>query len=498
MSWGFPPKYTSELNISSREKALVLLNDSFNQLNWKVSYIGHNGILAYTKFSFASYGEEITIRFDNDKVIIKSQCIGSQLWDWGRNEKNIRDLVSVCKYLSEKTTEEDVAQKFSDLNSQFSTQEIDTLNAKPQTTKDKFKNVFSLFIPTDGYFITPILLNINIILFVVMCFSGVNALLPDNQSLITWGANFKPVTLEGQWWRLFTCCFLHIGIFHLLMNMYALIYIGILLEPHLGRLRFSSAYLLTGLGASLASLWWNDLVISAGASGAIFGLYGIFGAMLTTNLIEKSARKTLLVSISIFVGYNLLNGLKGGIDNAAHIGGLITGLFVGYAYYPSLKIYTDFKSKILTVSTLAFFLTITGIVFYSYLPHQTTANYSQDEIKIYQEKMKRFANLESMAMEIYQKLNYAKSKEDILKEIQTRSLYYWNENIDLVKEADKLKLPEPLHAKNRKILEYCNLRVASMNLLYKTVDENTDKYKSELEALNIKIQNIVNELTGKK
>ena len=69
----------------------MLLNDSFNQLNSKVSYIGHNGILAYTKFSFASYGEEITIRFDNDKVIIKSQCIGSQ-YGIGEEMKRILEI----------------------------------------------------------------------------------------------------------------------------------------------------------------------------------------------------------------------------------------------------------------------------------------------------------------------------------------------------------------------------------------------------------------------
>jgi len=103
------------------------------------------------------------------------------------------------------------------------------------------------------------------------------------------------------------------------MNMYALLYISLLLEPHLGRTRFLTVYLLTGLTASLASLWWHNLTISAGASGAIFGMYGVFLSMHTTNLIEKSARKALLTSIAVFVGYNILNGLKpnSGIDNAA-------------------------------------------------------------------------------------------------------------------------------------------------------------------------------------
>ena len=115
------------------------------------------------------------------------------------------------------------------------------------------------------------------------------------------------------------------------------LYIGLLLEPRLGTIRFLGAYILTGIAASITSLWWHDLTISAGASGAIFGMYGVFLAMLTTNLIEKSARKALLTSIGVFVFYNLVNGMKGGIDNAAHIGGLVSGLLTGYAFYPSLK-----------------------------------------------------------------------------------------------------------------------------------------------------------------
>src|SRR5580698_9586542 len=76
---------------------------------------------------------------------------------------------------------------------------------------------------------------------------------------------------------------------------------------------------------------------SAGASGAIFGMYGVFLALLTTNLIDKVRRTALLASIGIFVGYNLLYGTKSGVDNAAHVGGLISGILIGYIFFPGLK-----------------------------------------------------------------------------------------------------------------------------------------------------------------
>jgi len=154
---------------------------------------------------------------------------------------------------------------------------------------------------------------------------------------LNWGANFRPLTTEGQWWRLLTSTFLHGGLMHLLANMYGLLFVGIFLEPLLGRTKYLIAYLLTGILASVASLWWYDATVSVGASGAIFGLYGIFLALLLTKVFHPDFAKSFLLSTAIFVGFNLLMGLTGGIDNAAHIGGLLSGFIVGLILYPSLK-----------------------------------------------------------------------------------------------------------------------------------------------------------------
>lgn len=256
------------------------------------------------------------------------------------------------------------------------------------------KNFLSMFVPTKGYFFTPILVDINIAIYVMMVVSGVHFMQPDSESLIAWGANFRPVTLEGQWWRLLTSCFIHIGIIHILMNMYALIFIGNLLEPQLGRIRYLSAYLLSGIGGSVASLYWHELTVSAGASGAIFGMYGLFLAMLTTNLIEESARKELLSSILLFVGYNLLNGLRGGIDNAAHIGGLVTGMVIGYSFYPSLTKPQEPNLKYLTVALLTVLVVSTSFLVYKQTPN---------DIRQYEENMKKFISLETQALEVYHK-----------------------------------------------------------------------------------------------
>ncbi|NGX38628.1 MAG: Rhomboid protease GluP [Chlamydiae bacterium] len=186
--------------------------------------------------------------------------------------------------------------------------------------------------------ITTLLIAINIAFFALMMVSGVSLFAPTTTDIFLWGGSFGEAILLGQWWRLFTCMFIHIGVMHLVMNMYSLFYIGSYLEPLLGKTRFLVAYLATGLIASLMSFWWHlhSGIVGAGASGAIFGMFGVFLAFLTTKLIPKVARDALLKNIGIFVAYNLLYGLRQGVDNSAHIGGLLSGIVIGYLLYFTL------------------------------------------------------------------------------------------------------------------------------------------------------------------
>ena len=116
---------------------------------------------------------------------------------------------------------------------------------------------------------------------------------------------------------------------HLLLNMYALLFVGIFLEPVLGKKLFAICYFVTGILASLASVKIHPDTVSVGASGAIFGMYGVFLAFLLAGVFPPSMRKAFLASTLIFIGYNLIQGLQGHVDNAAHIGGLLCGWMAG-------------------------------------------------------------------------------------------------------------------------------------------------------------------------
>jgi rhomboid protease GluP len=212
---------------------------------------------------------------------------------------------------------------------------------------------YGALVPSKTYLVTPIIIYINALIFIAMVCAGLSPLHPTAQSLYMWGGNFRPAVLHGDWWRLITYIFLHGGAMHILMNTYALLYIGMFLEPLLGRVRFISAYLLTGICAGLMSITMHPASVGVGASGAIFGMYGVFLSMLTTSHINKTMRKTMLRSILFFVVLNLLSGLQGNTDNAAHIGGLISGLLIGYTYYPGIAAKVPVKKQILVSGILA-------------------------------------------------------------------------------------------------------------------------------------------------
>lgn len=190
-------------------------------------------------------------------------------------------------------------------------------------------SMISLLLPRKGYFITPIIININIFIFLLFVINGFGFINFSAIDLFHFGANYRPAILKGEIWRLITSVFLHSGLIHLVANMVGLLFIGLFLEPVLKWKYFAFSYILSGFFGSIASILWYSGTVSVGASGAIFGLYGVLLALIYLKIFPPEVGKALAMSSIFFVGYNLLNGIFGKIDNAAHIGGLISGLVIG-------------------------------------------------------------------------------------------------------------------------------------------------------------------------
>jgi membrane associated rhomboid family serine protease len=187
---------------------------------------------------------------------------------------------------------------------------------------------------TPRTFVVPMLLIANALVFLAMIAYGVHWWDPKAADLVRWGALDGIRVVQGEWWRLLSSNYVHIGLLHIALNMWCLWAAGRFTERLLGNAAFLIAYTLSGLGGSLASVWWNPDVIGAGASGAVFGVFGcVIGFMLIRrHTIPVLVLRPLMRSTLMFVGLNLYFGFTiPNIDNAAHIGGLVTGLLCGLA-----------------------------------------------------------------------------------------------------------------------------------------------------------------------
>ena len=201
-----------------------------------------------------------------------------------------------------------------------------TSEINKKTEKDA-KEAEKIFGPKKPI-ITYTLIFINILVFMAMYLFGNGS--EDSLTLLNFGANYRPLILEfNQYYRLITSSFLHIGILHLLFNMYALYIIGAQIENFYGKAKYLIIYLGSAIFGSLLSICFHD-GISAGASGAIFGLLGAmlyFGyhyRLYLGNVLQSQIIPIII--LNLFLGF-----ITPGIDNACHVGGLISGIFLAMA-----------------------------------------------------------------------------------------------------------------------------------------------------------------------
>ena len=185
---------------------------------------------------------------------------------------------------------------------------------------------------------TSIFIVINVIVFLGLSFFGRTE---DAVFMLEHGAIYAPLLVEqGEYYRLFTAMFLHFGIQHLMNNMVTLAVTGSRLEDEIGKLRFIIIYFGSGLGGGILSLWWDirteSLTVSAGASGAIFGIMGalLYIAARNRGRAGSLSGRGLLMVIAL----NLYNGFSsGGVDNLAHMGGLMAGFLLAALLYHKLS-----------------------------------------------------------------------------------------------------------------------------------------------------------------
>jgi len=195
---------------------------------------------------------------------------------------------------------------------------------------DDLRAILNFLNPAGSHGGSAVLILINLAVFVIMIYSGLSMVSPTAAELLEVGGVRKYEVMQGEYWRLFTSIFIHSGFVHLLMNMMGLVFGAILLENVLGKIKLILSFIGCGLLASLASIYWHENIVSVGASGAIFGLYGLILAFTVFKIYSTESRLVTWMLLVLYAGVSLLVGfMSAGIDNAAHLGGLISGFILG-------------------------------------------------------------------------------------------------------------------------------------------------------------------------
>lgn len=328
---------------------------------------------------------------------------------------------------------------------------------------------------------TFLLIIINILIYILMVQAGVSFFEPTPQQISDWGGSSGVRTiLQGEWWRLLTSMFVHIGIIHLLMNMYVLFKIGSLLEPIIGKLRFITVYLATGVFGGLLSQIWHSradhVIVEAGASGAIFGITGVFLAFTTTNLFSQELKKELLKKLGIFIFANILYGIQStnNVSMTAHIGGLVSGCVLGYCLYPSL-VYHHYQ-KALNFSGLGAIVLLTLISSFG-----VATNLKKEDALHFHKMVAEYRDIETTLNSLLKKVPL--DDKNAFSYMNQSILPLWEQALSLANQAKLMRLEQ-------KNAQYRDYLVKWIALNYKKISLITELMKADSIITQQKIRNL--------
>ena len=185
---------------------------------------------------------------------------------------------------------------------------------------------------TPRVLVTPALIAINVIVFLLMMAAGADITGDDASALLRWGATYGPAVTAGDWWRIVSSMFVHAGFLHLFSKMFVLVSIGPVTERLYGQAAFFVLYFIAGAAGSIAGIYWHPVTNSVGASGAVFGVMGMVlaYAFRQRRALHSSILRSFARSIASSVVLNMVLGLALPMINvAAHVGGLVAGFLFG-------------------------------------------------------------------------------------------------------------------------------------------------------------------------
>ncbi len=345
--------------------------------------------------------------------------------------------------------------------------------------------------------VTLVLIALNLAAFAYSVSKGAGWVVPDPDRLVAVGGNLPALTLRGEPWRLVTAMFLHGGLIHLAMNMICLWPGGRQAEYLFGKKSFLAIYLIAGLVGGIVSAARTTMVVSVGASGAVFGLFGAICAYLLAHRdqLEPTVRSKQLKSIGSFMVINLVIGVTAaGIDLAAHLGGFVAGFLVAYVAERRLDLSDPERAqarrfpRIILASVVAIGVVGVGLVT---LPGPDLAYVTKAEETSADELDRRFKRFATNEVELLAKVNTLLDRGrtgditglEIARTIDEELLPRWRAHA--AELAEVKELPALVVPRQQAVVAYIQARIAHLEALSKVfkLDASTPEFaKAEREV----------------
>lgn len=479
MAFGWKTQYEKRVPAEGLNnwEIFSIAQQACKDLDWEYLIVDEKTFTATTPTHWTLSEQIIKVVADNDEIIFESQSESLDLYEAGRNKKNIEEhLLPAYKKARKRVSFEELRYAANALKAET----IRQIRSGNRIASERMTFGFK------DHEVTFMLIAVNLLVFAVMVLKGVDYVNPAVKDIIAWGGNLKFNVIGGEWWRLVTAVFVHIGVFPLLVNMIGLYFIGLVVEPMLGKFKFLIAYLCTGVIAGLASIWWVAEGVTAGASGAVFGLYGVLLAFATTSYINKKFPKAWLTCAAVYAVFNVFIGLQGATDNAANMGGLAAGVGVGYLFY-----FFHFKRNLARAGGTRIsveVLLITSLLVFFYL-----REYGKDDTLRFEKEIMKLNQIELKAMTQMQQLQ-SKTNEEAAVVLRDSALPQWKHFQKEIMKTDAYRLDNEFKQKRKLLSTYAQLRIRQTELIYKSINEETDEYNGEIDEVSDKIDKIIDQL----
>ena len=447
------------------------------KLEWEYLIADEHTFTASTPPNWTLTEETISIVIKGDQILFKSQSESIDLYEAGKNKKNIEELLLPLFMQIKDSVDKD------ELKVMAQTLKAQTLKQlKSGNRIDSEKITFGI----KDHEVTFFLMLVNVVVFGIMFFRGVNMAHPSAGDITKWGGNVKELVAAGEWWRLVTNLFVQIGVLQLLVNLFGLYFIGIMVESILGRVKYLIAYLCGGTLASLISIYLEGGGVTAGASAAIAAMYGVFVAFATTSYINKKFNWSWFVCLLAYAFFNIKEDSNVLVDHSANLFGFIAGILIGYLFY----FFHFRRNRARAGGTRISFeiLGITALLIFLFIKNR------ENDSPAFERAIMKLNQIELKAVTQLQRLQIAESNNAAYKLLRDSTLPQWKLFQKELEKTDRYTLDEKFKLKRQLLHNYAELRYRQTELIYKSIKNETTQYDPEIDEVSKKIEGIIDEL----